>query len=200
MPAWFAEHPVPPDPWRSSAVLVLFWTDTAGELRLVLTERAHHLRSHAAQVVFPGGHVDPGETPTEAAVRESTEEIGVDPDAVEVVDVLPGVYLTPNRTAFVPVLGWWHEPHPVGVVDPDEVRRVVLPTVAELAHPENRFTATAPGGYRGPGFAVDDLIVWGVTAHLLEAVLEFGGHARPWDPSVTRSLPYRLLAAYVREL
>lgn len=200
MPAWLAEHTVPPNPWRSSAVLVLFWADAAGETRIVLTERAHHLRSHAAQVVFPGGHVDPGETPVAAAVRESTEEIGVDPHSVVVVDVLPGVYLTPSRTAFVPVLGWWRDPHPVGVVDPDEVRRVVLPTVADLASPANRFTATAPGGYRGPGFFVDDLIVWGVTANLLEVVLEFSGHARPWDESVTHSLPYRLLAAYVREL
>lgn len=200
LPAWFAEHAVPPNPWRSSAVLVLFWADAVGETRVVLTERAHHLRSHAAQVVFPGGHVDPGETPVEAALRESAEEIGVDPRTVEVVDVLPAVYLTPSRTAFVPVLGWWHDPHPVGVVDPGEVRRVVLPTVADLTAPANRFTATAPGGYRGPGFFVDDLIVWGVTADLLEVVLEFSGHARPWDESVTHSLPYRLLAAYVREL
>ncbi|WP_432557512.1 NUDIX hydrolase [Granulicoccus sp. GXG6511] len=200
VPAWFAEHPVPPDPLRSSAVLVLFWADDAGDTRVVLTERAHHLRSHAAQVVFPGGHVDPGETPAQAAVRESTEEIGVDPRTVEIIDLLPGVYMTPNRTAFIPVLGWWHEPHAVGVVDPEEVRRVVLPTVAELANPINRFTATAPGGFRGPGFFVDDLIVWGVTANLLESVLELGGHSRPWDATIRHALPYRLLAAYARDI
>jgi len=205
MPAWFADHPVPADPLRSSAVLVLFWTDDSGRTRVVLTERAHHLRSHAAQVVFPGGHVDPGETAVEAAVRESNEEIGVDPASVEIIDVLPAVYMTPNRTAFIPVLGWWRDPHPVGVVDPDEVRRVVLPTVVELADPVNRFTATAPGGFRGPGFFVrghgpgEDLIVWGVTANLLESLLELGGQAQPWDEVVTHPLPYRLLAAYVRE-
>lgn len=200
LPAWFADHPVPPEPHRSSAVLVLFGPGSDGDPRVVLTERAYHLRSHAAQVVFPGGHVDPGETPVEAALRESNEEVGLDPWSVEVVCSLPGVYLTPSHTEFVPVIGWWHTPHPVGVVDPEEVRRVVLPRVSELADPANRFTATAPGGYRGPGFAVDDLIVWGVTANLLESVLELSGHSRPWDESVTRSLPYRLLAAYVREL
>lgn len=200
LPPWFADHPVPPDPHRSSAVLVLFGPGNDGDTRVVLTERAHHLRSHAAQVVFPGGHVDPGETPVEAALRESNEEVGLDPATVEVVCSLPGVYLTPARTEYVPVIGWWHSPHPVRVVDPDEVRRVVVPRVSDLADPANRFTATAPGGYRGPGFAVDDLIVWGVTANLLESVLDLSGHARPWDESVTRSLPYRLLAAYVREL
>lgn len=199
VPTWFTDHPVPPDPRRSSAVLVLFWADADGHTRVVLTERAHHLRAHAAQVVFPGGHIDPGETPAEAALRESTEEIGVNPDSVEVVDQLPGVYLTPNRTAFVPVLGWWHDPHPVGVIDPAEVHRVALPRVSELAHPDHRFTAAAPG-FRGPGFLVDDLFVWGVTANLLECVLELGGLAAPWDATVTRAVPYRLLAAYVREL
>ncbi|MDO5499103.1 MAG: CoA pyrophosphatase [Propionibacteriaceae bacterium] len=199
-PHWFAAHQVPPDPKRSSAVLVLFWTDDEGKTRVALTERAHHLRSHAAQVVFPGGHVDPGETPVQTALRESWEEIGVEPETVEVIDTLPAVYLSPTGTAYVPVLGWWHRPHPVGVRDPDEVRRVLLPTIDELIDPARRFTATAPGGYSGSAFFVDDLIVWGVTAYLLEAVLELAGLARPWDASVIHPLPYRLLAAYAMEL
>lgn len=196
LPAWFADHPPPPDPHRSSAVLVLFGPDEEGEPRLVLTERAHHLRSHAAQVVFPGGHVDPGETAEQAALRESAEEVGLQLDSVRVVTTLPGVYLTPQRTELVPVIGWWQRPHPVGVVDPEEVARVVLPTVADLTDPAHRFTATAPGGYRGPGFLIDDLVVWGVTAALLDCVLDVAGLARPWDVELTRPLPAYLLAPY----
>lgn len=196
VPEWFIEHAPPSNPHRSSAVLVLFGAGADGETRLVLTERAHHLRSHAAQVVFPGGHVDPGETAIQAALRESTEEIGLDPHSVEIACSLPGVYLTPAHTEYVPVLGWWHSPHPVGVVDPDEVRHIVVPTVADLADARNRFTATAPGGYSGPGFRVDDLIVWGVTAELLQAVLDLAGLSQPWDPSVSHPLPDRLLAPY----
>lgn len=195
-PPWFAEHPVPPDPHRASAVLVLFGNDADGTLRMVLTERAHHLRSHGAQVVFPGGHVDPGETPIQAALRESNEEIGLDQRSVEVVSALPGLYLSPQRTAYVPVLGWWHDPHPVDVVDAEEVRRVLVPAVADLTDPASRFTAVAPFGYRGPGFFVDDLIVWGVTAHLLESVLDLAGLSQPWDVGVTHPLPRRLLAPY----
>lgn len=200
LPPWFAEHPPPPNPRRASAVLVLFGPGADGEPRVVLTERAHTLRSHSAQVVFPGGHVDPGETPIEAALRESQEEVDLDPASVEIVDALPGVYLSPQRTSYVPVLGWWRDPHPLRVVDQAEVRHIVIPRVTELADPVNRFTATAPGGYAGPGFLVEDLIVWGVTAKLLEALLDLGGFTRPWDESVRQVLPYRLLAPYQREL
>ncbi|MDO5684319.1 MAG: CoA pyrophosphatase [Propionibacteriaceae bacterium] len=198
-PAFFVDHPAPPDPLRASAVLVLFWRDPTGAIRLVLTERAHDLRSHAAQVVFPGGHIDPGETPVQAALREANEEIGLETLTVEVIDELPGIYLQPPQAAVVPVLAWWHSPHPVGVVDPREVRRVLLPTLDQLVDPNQRFTATAPGGFTGLGFFVEDLVVWGLTAELLEAILELGRRVQPWDESVTHPLPYRLLAAYAGE-
>lgn len=197
VPTWFAEHPVPPNPQRSSAVMVLFYDDADGQTRVILTERAHSLRSHAAQVAFPGGHVDPGETVTEAALRESNEEIGLNPDTAEVIDRLPGVYLTPQRTALVPVLGWWHDPHPIHAVDAQEVNRVLHPTVAELVDPRNRHTATVPG-YQSPAFCVDDLIVWGLTSFLLDAVLTLGGFTVPWAEDDLRPLPERLLAAYPR--
>lgn len=197
LPAWFADHPVPSEPHRSSAVLVLFGPGPQDRPTLVLTERSHQLRSHAAQVVFPGGHVDPGESHAEAALREAAEEVGLQPESVDVVATLPGVYLTPQRTEFVPVIGWWHRPHPIGVVDPLEVARVVQPTVDQLVDARHRFTAVAPGGYAGPGFAVDDLVVWGVTAHLLDAVLQLTGHQRPWDREQRRPVPRHLLSAYL---
>ena len=51
---------------------------------LLLTERAHEMRSHPGQVSFPGGTIDPGETAVEAALREAQEETGLDPAGVEV--------------------------------------------------------------------------------------------------------------------
>jgi 8-oxo-dGTP pyrophosphatase MutT (NUDIX family) len=65
---------------RRGAVLMLFADlDGDGRGELVLTERAHHMRSHPGQVSFPGGTIDPGESPVEAALREAQEEIGLDP-------------------------------------------------------------------------------------------------------------------------
>lgn len=203
LPPWFAQHPPPPDPPRRSAVLLLFGgrhevDGTTQGLDVVLTERSARMRSHAAQVAFPGGHVDPDDDgPIGAAVREAEEEVGVRPDSVEVVDALPPLYLTPSQMAVTPVLAWWSRPHPIGVIDDREVARVVRADVAHLLDPANRFTVTGPGGYRGPGFDVDGLFVWGFTATLLAHVLDVAGLDPGWDDSVHRPLPHRLLAPYL---
>jgi 8-oxo-dGTP pyrophosphatase MutT (NUDIX family) len=52
---------------------------------LILTVRREHMRTHAGQIAFPGGRIDPGETPPAAALREAQEELGLDPDLVQLV-------------------------------------------------------------------------------------------------------------------
>jgi 8-oxo-dGTP pyrophosphatase MutT (NUDIX family) len=211
MPAWFAQFRPPPDPPRRSAVLLLFATpdrggpnldepDRRAGLDIVLTERSAGLRSHAAQVSFPGGHLDPTDDgPISAAVREAEEEVGVDPATVDVVATLPALYLRPSGNAVTPVLAWWRAPHPIGVVDTREVARVARADLDHLLDPGNRFTVTAPGGYRGPGFAVDGLFIWGFTANLLSHVFDLAGLTRAWDEAVERPLPSDLLAPYLRK-
>ncbi len=197
LPDWFREFAPPPDPPQRSAVLVLVAGDD-DHADILLTERAAHLRAHAAQVSFPGGRVDPGDDgPVGAALREAQEEVGVRPESVQVVGTLPGLYMHGSADAVTPVLGWWREPHPVDVVDPGEVARVVRADVNTLCDPARRFTVGVPGGFQGPGFDVDGLFVWGFTAKLLDVVLQHTGLARPWDPAVERRLPMRLLAAYL---
>ena len=73
---------------RRGAVLMLFSEGPSGA-ELLLTERAHDMRSHPGQVSFPGGSLDPGEGVVEAALREAEEEVGVAPSSVEVFGLLP---------------------------------------------------------------------------------------------------------------
>lgn len=179
---------------RRSAVLVLFAEGatgpvgrSAGEPDVLLTERAESLRSHAGQVAFPGGALDPGEDPVTAALREGQEETGLDPAGVQVAGALPDVYLVASDFVVTPVLAWWRVPSPIAPVTPDEVAQVVRVPVAELVDPDNRFRVCHPRGNLGPGFTASGLFIWGFTAGLLDRLLHLAGWERPWDEA--RVLP-----------
>lgn len=188
---WGNRFALPADGGRDSAVLILVGADPHDDLgSVVLTERASTLRSHPGQVSFPGGAQDPDDDgPVGAALREAHEEVGVDPASVEVLTVLPPLFLPVSDHVVTPVVGWWPQPGPVLARDPAEVARAVLAPVSHLVDPVNRFTVTHPSGYVGPGFDVDGLFVWGFTAGLLARVLELGGISRVWDESDRRPVP-----------
>ncbi len=197
---WFTTYAPPGDQGRRSAVLMLFGPDPDSGEDVVLTERAHTLRSHPGQVSFPGGAVDPEDSgPVDAALREAEEEVGLDRAGVEVLAAFPPLFLAPSRNAVTPVLAWWPDPSPVRVVDRREVERVVRVPVADLLDPAHRCTAVF-GPYRGPAFEVGDLFVWGFTAMLLSTVLDLSGLARPWDERRERELPERVRSPWMRAL
>ena len=197
---WFAAHAPDPAATRRSAVLILFGPDPDGGEDVVLTERAHTLRSHPGQVSFPGGRIDPEDDgPVAAALREAEEEVGLDASGVEVLAVMPDLYLTPSSNAVTPVVAWWPTPGDVRVVDHGEVAAVDRVPVAALLEPANRFTAVF-GPYRGPAFEVGDVYVWGFTAMLLSTVLELAGLTRPWDEADERPLPDRVMSPWMRGL
>ncbi|MQY14963.1 putative Nudix hydrolase NudL [Streptomyces sp. RB5] len=178
----------PPEGGRQSAVLVLFGQGSRGP-ELLLTERAHSLRSHAGQPSFPGGALDPedgdpdGDGPLRAALREAEEETGLDPAGVQLFAVLPRLYIPVSGFVVTPVLGWWREPSPVRAVDPRETARVFSVPVADLTNPDNRATTVHPSGYRGPGFEVEGALVWGFTAGVIDRILHHCGWEETWDTS-----------------
>jgi 8-oxo-dGTP pyrophosphatase MutT (NUDIX family) len=181
---------------RPGAVLMLFGEGPDGP-DLLLTERAHDMRSHPAQVSFPGGAIDPEDAgPVEAALREAEEETGLDPAGVEVLATLPQLWLPPSNFAVTPVLAWWREQSPVRVVDPAEVHAVLRVPLEELLDPAHRVTVTHPVGYSSPGFLIGeakDLILWGFTAGLINKLFDYVGLTREWDPSITHPLPDYML-------
>lgn len=193
-PQWAAP---PESGGRHSAVLLLF-SDGHGEptgADVLLTERSRTLRSHAGQVSFPGGGLDPDDDgPVGAALREAQEETGLDPAGVDVIGTLPAMYLPPSRYVVTPVLAWWRDGSVVGPVDAAEVAAVVRAPVAELADPANRVMARHPSGYVGPAFRVRGLYVWGFTAGLLARVLHLAGVELGWDASPTEDLPDDVMA------
>ncbi|WP_402464976.1 NUDIX hydrolase [Isoptericola aurantiacus] len=193
---------------RPAAVLVLFGVLDAlaadhdaqaravhRDLDVLLLARAATLRSHAGQVAFPGGRVEPDEGLVAAALREATEETGVDTAGVEVLGTLDALPMPVSNHLVTPVLGWWARQSPVGVVDPAESAHVFRAPVADLLDPASRVTTVLRRGrqvWRGPAFEVDDggtqHLVWGFTAGILDAMFDHLGWTEPWDHSREREL------------
>ena len=88
--------------WVPAAVLVAI-TDRA-EPGVILTVRREHMRTHAGQVAFPGGRIDPGENAVTAAIREAHEELGLDPNVLELVGEIEP-YRTVTSYVVTPVIG-----------------------------------------------------------------------------------------------
>ncbi|MDN5853966.1 MAG: CoA pyrophosphatase, partial [Actinomycetia bacterium] len=180
--------PAPPETASPAAVLMLFGEGDNGP-DILITERAHTLRSHPGQLSFPGGRADQsdGDLVT-TALREAYEEVGLDPACVAVIGDLPRLWMPPSNTAVTTIVGWWRVPGPVGVVDEAEVATVLRVPIAHLLDPRNRFTVRLTGGYTGPAFDVGDgLVLWGFTAGIVIRLFALVGWVREWVDSGVRS-------------
>jgi 8-oxo-dGTP pyrophosphatase MutT (NUDIX family) len=180
---------------RKAAVLMLFGAlDNVpavsskhlapADLDVLQLERAHTLDDHPGQVAFPGGGIDPGETPIQAALREAEEETGLDSAGVEVLGAMPQLALPRGNFLVTPVLAWWHSPSPVRVVDYGESAQVFRVPVRDLLDPDNRVMATVSRGgqsFLSPAFVVNKVVVWGFTGMILNELFDQLGWAVPWD-------------------
>ncbi|WP_022911238.1 NUDIX hydrolase [Aestuariimicrobium kwangyangense] len=174
-----------------SAVLALL---TSGDRPdLVFTERASTLRNHAGQMSFPGGRIDPGDADAvAAALRETHEEIGLDPSAVGPLGELPPTRLTTAVFNVTPVVATWSGDEPVAVMDTAEVESIHRFAIDDLVSPEHRVVVHHPRGGVGPAFVFGDYMVWGFTAHLVDELVRLGGWERPWPRRVVE-IPDRFL-------
>jgi 8-oxo-dGTP pyrophosphatase MutT (NUDIX family) len=178
---------------RPAAVLVLIGLGPEGP-QILFVERAATMRTHAGQIALPGGAVDPDDVGAAgAALREAAEEAGVDPSGVTVLGWLPPTHVAVSGFDVTAVVAWWRTPGPVRAMDPREVAALHLVPVSELVDPAHRVQVQHPMGYTGPGFEVRGLLIWGLTAHLVDGVLELAGWQRPWDRSRVATIPARFL-------
>ena len=153
---------------RTAAALLLLYPLGSG-VAVPLTVRGRGLARHAGQISLPGGAADPGETLAQAALREASEEIGVDPSSVRVLGELTPVHVIVSGFTLHPVVGV-SEQRPDFIAAPHEVEEILEVSLDDL-----RDASRIRQGIRiREGVAVEypyfDLLghqVWGATAMVL---------------------------------
>jgi 8-oxo-dGTP pyrophosphatase MutT (NUDIX family) len=170
-----ASIPPEPDFWEKSkpaAVLVPVVMRAEG-LKLVLTERSAELSTHAGQVAFPGGRIEPGEAAGAAALREAEEEIGLPPALVEPIGFLPP-YFSGTGFRVQPLVGIV-SPEAGFSPDPGEVARIFeIPLVLVLDPARYRRGEIFWRGRERSFYILEyaEAYIWGVTAGIMRSFAE----------------------------
>lgn len=142
---------------------------------IVLTERQTYEGNHSGQMSFPGGKLEPYETTSlEAALRETYEEIGIDPAGIEVLGRLSEVYIPVSNFLVHPYVGFLKEA-PVYRLNEREVKTLIAFELDELLRPENRIVTNLSLGNgqnlkNVPAFWINEKIIWGATALMLNEI------------------------------
>ncbi|CAL2033528.1 unnamed protein product [Caenorhabditis brenneri] len=115
------------------SVLIPFVT-VNGRDSVLLTKRSIHLRSHRGEVCFPGGRMDPGESTTDTALRETNEEIGLESKDIEIWGHLKSVVRRQADFVVTPIVGYIPDEEALNklVVNSDEVQAVFTIPLEEL--------------------------------------------------------------------
>jgi 8-oxo-dGTP pyrophosphatase MutT (NUDIX family) len=158
---------------RRAAVLVPL-LEKDGDVHVLLTKRRADLRRHAGQVSFPGGVVEPGDADTlAAALRETQEEVGIRPSAVEVLGRLDETLVLVSGFRLTPWVG--RVPYPCALTpDPDEVEAILFVRLADLlAAGVHRTERHERYGMEHEVHFYDagGEVIWGATARVLSRLL-----------------------------
>jgi 8-oxo-dGTP pyrophosphatase MutT (NUDIX family) len=151
--------------------------DDGGPLRLLLTRRSRELPTHKGHVAFPGGFVHPGEDdPAVTALREAGEEIGLSPDAVEILGLLDDHPTRSDSVAVSPVVGRLDRPPPLTPRSP-EVARVFTIPFAVLTCPDRWHWRSAGRDVRLSFLEYDGEVLWGLSAAIVHHLLDLASPA-----------------------
>jgi 8-oxo-dGTP pyrophosphatase MutT (NUDIX family) len=160
---------------RAGVLLLIYpWND---RLHLVLTKRTEQVRHHQAQISLPGGRQEPGEDFVQTALRETDEELGVQPDSPQILGFLTPLYTPPSNTCIHPVVAAVPQ-RPEFIRSPEEVEEVIEVPLAHFLDPKNIHEElwTIRGiPVRVPFFLFKGNKIWGATAMVLAELIELLG-------------------------
>lgn len=159
-----------------SGVLLMLYPFADGDTGVVLIQRPKYNGVHSGQISFPGGRYEKDDLDLKAtALRETKEEVGVDPALIEVIGKLTDLYIPPSNHRVSPYVGIMRHT-PVFRPDPVEVDVVLELPLAQFLNKENiqNIPITLADGQclHTPCFLIDGLIIWGATAMMMAEFLQ----------------------------
>ena len=161
---------------KSSVLILLYPKTTDGEVMTVLIQRPSYEGVHGGQISLPGGRSETTDQDLkETALRESKEEIGIDPDKISILGALTELYIPPSNYLVLPFVGYTME-KPVFKPDPEEVAEIIEINLEDLTDERNvkqKEIYVRPGiSVFGPCFEINGSIIWGATAMMLNEFRE----------------------------
>lgn len=160
---------------KKAAVLALFYPNKSNETCFLLTQRASYKGTHSAQISFPGGKIEEIDINLEStAIRETFEEVGVKKNEIEVIREITDVYIPPSNFLATPFLAFSNT-KPTFKIN-HEVDHIIEVTIADLLNDDNISSINISTSYAKnidvPCFKLNDYIVWGATAMMLNEIKE----------------------------
>jgi len=134
------------------------------EIKLIFEKRPYKIKRHSGEISFPGGLIEENESSKEAALRETYEELGIPSEKISILG-----YLEPERTKstgylIIPVVGLLKE-EPNFKINKNEIEEVVIVKLNEIINNRKEMIL-------GPYYKVEDKVIWGATARILEKFLD----------------------------
>lgn len=157
---------------RPSAVLVGLFESTNG-VEAILTRRSQELTNHRGEISFPGGRLETGETPVDAALREAHEEIGIAPSDATVVGELNSMSTVVSNSHIVPIVASYASMPTFGAAN-SEVDRVFSVPLLELTRRDTysqEHWVFSDREFQINFFYLDGETIWGATARILFQVM-----------------------------
>ena len=156
-----------------SSVLILLYPEN-NSVYTILTLRQEYDGVHSGQVSFPGGRKEEIDNSlTETALRESEEEIGLNPETVTVIGSLTDLYIPPSNYIVKPVIGFIDE-EPELAADTNEVAKIIKVDLFNLLDSNIKEKVINVRGYKikAPYYDIQGYVVWGATAMIISELLE----------------------------
>jgi 8-oxo-dGTP pyrophosphatase MutT (NUDIX family) len=143
---------------------------------ILFTKRTEALPRHPGEISFPGGIREKDDAaPVNTALRETEEELGIVPDAIEILGALPAVHTFVSGILIVPFVGLLKDA-PTLRPNPGEIAEVLSYPLDALVAAETEVEWQLEGGvYRGHAFDMGTHTIWGATAQILHSLLEIVG-------------------------